>query len=482
MPFDRTVQLAGARARQLQAIPRYRAVLRLLDQGMNPREIGEALDPSVSRQRASALIQQAKRAQALGLFEDNIGDENMSSELTTVNAGGVTSAEGFSGGAIFAGIKTAGEDKRDIGLLLSDRPCTVAGTFSQNSVLSPSVTLSKEVVEGGQHVRGVIANSGVANCAVGEQGLIDAREASALAAGKLGVADNEVLIASTGVIGVELPMALMREHIPQIELNDNGGDEFAAAIMTTDTHRKEIAVQVSVGGQTVTIGGCAKGSGMIHPNMATMLAFLTTDAAVQKDFLQKTLSHAVTLSFNQIDIDGDQSTNDTVLLMANGAAGNSALTVDSDDAESFASAVNYVTRYLAREMARDGEGAQTLIEVTVEGAHSDDDARKAARSVAASLLVRTAVYGKDPNWGRILMAVGKSQIPLDESKIEVFVNDIQIVFEGKAISYSIPSVVSALGEDEVRLRVGLGVGDGYGEAWGCDLTEEYVVFNSAYTT
>jgi glutamate N-acetyltransferase/amino-acid N-acetyltransferase len=168
--------------------------------------------------------------------------------------------------------------------------------------------------------------------------------------------------------------------------------------------------------------------------------------------------------------------------MANGATGNASLTGDSDDSKSFATAVDYVTRWLAREMARDGEGAQTLIEVTVDGAHSDEDARLAARSVAASLLVRTAVYGKDPNWGRILMAVGKSQIPLTESKIEVFVNDIQIVWEGKAISYSVPSVVSALGEDEVRLRVGLNVGDGFGEAWGCDLTEEYVVFNSAYTT
>ena len=482
MPFDRTVQLAGARARQLQALPRYREVLRLLDEGMNPREIGQVLDPPVTRQRASALIQQAKRAQMLGLFEDEIGDYNMSSDMTTVDSGGVTSAEGFSAGATFAGIKTAGVDKRDIGLLLSDRPCTVAGTFSQNSVLSPSVTLSKAVVDGGGDVRGIVANSGVANCAVGEQGLIDARETSALAAGKLGVAANEVLIASTGVIGVELPMALMREHIPGIELTDNDGAEFAAAIMTTDTHRKEIAVWVDVGGSTVTVGGCAKGSGMIHPNMATMLSFLTTDAAVDKEFLQETLSHAVTLSYNQIDIDGDQSTNDTVLLLANGAAGNTPLTGNSDDSEVFSAAVHQVTRWLAREMARDGEGAQTLIEVIVEGAHSDEDARKAARSVAASLLVRTAVYGKDPNWGRILMAVGKSQIPLDESKIEVFVNDIQIVFEGKAISYSITSVVAALAEDEVRLRVGLHVGDGFGEAWGCDLTEEYVVFNSAYTT
>ena len=482
MPFDRTIQLAGARARQLQALPRYREVLRLLDEGMSPREIGQALTPPVTRQRASALIQQAQRAKTLGLFEDKIGDESMSSDMTRVDPGGVTSAVGFSAGAIFAGIKTAGEDKRDIGLLFSDRPCAVAGTFSQNSVLSPSVTLSKEIVDGGHTVRGVLANSGVANCAVGEQGLVDAREATSLAAARLGVDTDEVLIASTGIIGVELPMALMREHIPQIELADDAGPDFAAAIITTDTHTKEIAVRVTIGGVTVTIGGCAKGSGMIHPNMATMLSFLTTDAAVEKQFLQETLSSAVKLSFNQIDVDGDQSTNDTVLLLANGAAGNSPLSAGDSDAEAFAAAIGYITRWLAREMARDGEGAQTLIEVTVEGAKSDDDARNAARSVASSLLVRTAVYGRDPNWGRILMAVGKSQIPLDESKIQVFVNDIQIVDEGKAISFSVTSVVAALGEPEVRFRISLNVGDGFGEAWGCDLTEEYVIFNSAYTT
>ena len=331
-------------------------------------------------------------------------------------------------------------------------------------------------------VHGVVANSGCANCAVGEQGLIDARETVELAAAKLGVGSDQVLIASTGVIGVELPMALIRDHLPRIQLSDDAGDEFARAIMTTDTHAKQIAVQTEVDGKTVTVGGCAKGAGMIHPNMATMLAFMSTDAAVEREFLQSTLSDAVELTFNQIDIDGDQSTNDTVAILANGAAGNSALEGGDQGSENFAQAVMYVAKYLAKELARDGEGARRLIEVTVEGAHSDVDARKAARSVASSLLVRTAVYGQDPNWGRILMAVGKTQIPLDESRISVFVNDIQIVDGGKAIPFNIQSVVASLGAPEVRLRVGLDVGDGTGEAWGCDLTEEYVVFNSAYTT
>ena len=402
--------------------------------------------------------------------------------LTPIADGTVTSPPGFSAGGIYAGIKTPGEDKLDIGLLFSERPCAAAGTFSQNSVLSPSVTLTRQLVNAGRMIHGVVANSGCANCAVGEQGLIDARETVEVAAEKLGVESGQILIASTGVIGVELPMALIREHLPRIQLSEDAGDEFARAIMTTDTHAKQIAVQTEIDGKTVTVGGCAKGAGMIHPNMATMLAFIATDAAVEGSFLQDTLSNAVTLTFNQIDIDGDQSTNDTVAILANGAAGNAALEGGDQESENFAEAVAYVAKYLARELARDGEGARRLIEVTVEGAHSDVDARKAARSVASSLLVRTAVYGQDPNWGRILMAVGKTQIPLDESRIRVFVNDIQIVDGGKAIPFNIHSVVASLGAPEVRLRVGLDVGNGTGEAWGCDLTEEYVVFNSAYTT
>ena len=406
----------------------------------------------------------------------------MANMLTPIADGTVTSPSGFSAGGIYAGIKTPGEDKLDIGLLFSERPCAAAGTFSQNSVLSPSVTLTRQLVNAGRMIHGVVANSGCANCAVGEQGLIDARETVEVAAEKLGVESGQILIASTGVIGVELPMALIREHLPRIQLSEDAGDEFARAIMTTDTHAKQIAIQTEIDGKTVTVGGCAKGAGMIHPNMATMLAFITTDAAVEGSFLQDTLSNAVTLTFNQIDIDGDQSTNDTVAILANGAAGNAALEGGDQESENFAEAVAYVAKYLARELARDGEGARRLIEVTVEGAHSDVDARKAARSVASSLLVRTAVYGQDPNWGRILMAVGKTQIPLDESRIRVFVNDIQIVDGGKAIPFNIHSVVASLGAPEVRLRVGLDVGNGTGEAWGCDLTEEYVVFNSAYTT
>ncbi|MGA0274701.1 MAG: bifunctional glutamate N-acetyltransferase/amino-acid acetyltransferase ArgJ [Dehalococcoidia bacterium] len=406
----------------------------------------------------------------------------MTLEIRPVENGTVTSAKGFSAGGVFAGIKTPGADKRDIGILVSDSPCTVAGTFTQNSVISPSATLSRERVGVEKRVRAVVANSGCANCAVGEQGYIDAKEMTDIAAAHLGVSSEETLVASTGVIGVELPMALLREYVPQITVTEDGGNEFAKAILTTDKRTKEIAVSFEANGVTHTVGGVSKGSGMIHPNMATMLAFTSTDANVEPKFLQETLSEAVKLSFNQIDVDGDQSTNDTVLLMANGAAGGPEISGGDKASEAFAEAVQQVSRHLAIEIARDGEGATKLIEVTVDGAKSDDDALVGSRECAASLLVKTAVYGRDPNWGRIFMAVGKSGIELDESKIDCYINDIQIVAEGKAISYNVQSVVSALGGDEVRLRISLNIGDGYGQAWGCDLTEEYVVFNSAYTT
>ena len=396
--------------------------------------------------------------------------------------GGVTAAKGFKAGGVFAGIKTPGEDKYDLGMVVSAVPCAVAGTFTQNSIFSPSVTVCKEVVSSGI-ARAIVANSGCANTSVGEQGLIDARVTASLAAAHFGGDADDVLVASTGVIGEELPMALIRKHIPDIDIGEDGGNLFAKSIMTTDTHEKEHAVSYTASDKTeVTLGGCAKGAGMIHPNMATMLSFITTDADVEQSFLQDCLSAAVTTTFNQIDVDGDQSTNDTVAVLANGMSGAPKVAGDDADSDLFADALETVCRNLAIQLARDGEGAQHLITAIVNGAHSDQDARKAARSVVGSMLVKTAVYGGDPNWGRIMMAIGKTGIPLDESKIRIFINDIQIVEDGKAIAFNTQSVVSALGEEEVTLRAELFVGDGYGVAWGSDLTEEYVVFNSAYTT
>ena len=404
----------------------------------------------------------------------------MKSSIKIIENGSISSPKGFRSGAIFAGIKTPGEDKKDIGILFSDEPCTVAGTYSQNSILSPSVTLTKQRVNSNRKIRGLVANSGCANCSVGEQGYLDAKETTNITAKFLNVDEEEILVASTGIIGIELPMALMREYIPKISISNETGKEFAKSILTTDKKTKEIALIIELGDKKINLAGVAKGSGMIHPNMATMLAFITTDASIEKDLLQKILSEAIKKSFNQTDVDGDQSTNDTVLIFANGKSG---VNIDDKDISNlFSEAVTKICQYLAKEIAKDGEGASKLIEVTVEGAKSDNDALLASRSVASSLLVRTAVYGRDPNWGRILMAVGKTGIDLEESKIDLYINGIQIASEGKGIAYNVQSVITALGKKEVLIKISLNIGNGYGQAWGSDLTEEYVIFNSAYTT
>lgn len=404
--------------------------------------------------------------------------------LTQIKDGGVTSAKGFLAGGVFAGIKHPGRDKRDLGLLFSPTPCAVAGTFSQNSVLSPSVVVSRECVQSGTKAHGLVVESGSANCAVGEQGFIDARQTVALAAQKLEVEPNQILIATTGLIGTELPMQLIAQHLPNVQCTADGGMDFARAMLTTDTRPKHCAVEAELAnGTKITIGGAAKGSGMVHPNMATMLAFVTTDAPVEARCLQAVLGEAVELTFNQIDIDGDQSTNDMVVLFANGAAGGAEITADSADFSALQAGVRAVCQDLAISIARDAEGGKNrLLEVEVVGAESDADARKAARSVASSLLVKTAVYGHDPNWGRIMMAVGKAQVALSEPKLQIFINGIQIVDHGISVPFNVQSVVGSLAGEKVALKINLAVGKGRGLAWGGEITEEYVVFNSAYTT
>ena len=401
--------------------------------------------------------------------------------IELIQNGGVTSPKGFLAGGTFAGLKTKEQDTLDLGILLSDRQSSIAGTFTSNRVVSPSVTLSRDRSRQGR-ARGVIANSGCANCCVGGQGLDDAKEMAALAARHVDCAEDDILVCSTGMIGVELPMALIRQHVSNIRLSLDGGSKFAKAIMTTDTRSKEVAVSIDIKGTKITIGGAAKGVGMIHPNMATMLGFLTTDALIDPDVLQQMLSQAVDVSFNMIDVDGDQSTNDTVLLIANGAAEGQLIELDSGSANDFNEALSYVCTELAKELVRDGEGAQRLIEVVVEGAESGDDARKAARSVSSSNLVKAMVHGRDPNWGRIMMAIGKSNVKLEETRIDIYINDIHIVHEGVSIPFFKDAVISAMSAPEVKFRVNLGFGKYTATAWSCDLTEEYVTFNSAYST
>ena len=399
-----------------------------------------------------------------------------------IEDGSVTSAAGFRAGGVFAGLKTAGEGVLDLGMMVSDRPATVAGTFSRNKILSPSVTVTKRRVPSST-ARGVVANSGCANCSVGEQGLFDAEEMTQLAEAHVGVDEGSILVASTGMIGVELPMALIRQSITKIELTEDGGPDFARSIMTTDTRPKHVAAQFEVGATTYTVGGVAKGVGMIHPDMATMLSFISCDAAVPQPFLQECLSEAVDLSFNMIDVDGDQSTNDTVLVLANGAAGGEAISsADSPGAVEFQEALTAVCTHLAKALVIDGEGAGHIMAVTIDGAMSRDDARCAAREISSSNLVKAMVHGRDPNWGRIMMALGKSGIELEEAMIDIFINGIHIVHEGKAIPYSVDAVVGGMAAHEVAFRVDLNIGDNSATAWGSDLTEEYVTFNSAYST
>ena len=398
---------------------------------------------------------------------------------TVIPDGSLTTPRGFQAGAVLAGLKGPEEGALDIALLTASSACTGAGVFSRNKILAAPVIVSREHL-GKARPRAIVVNSGTANSVVGEQGFTDAREMTSLVAQKLGIAQEEVLVCSTGVIGVELPMGIIRRGIQEIVLGD-GGHDFARAIMTTDTRPKEIAVSTRIGGHEVIVAGAAKGSGMIHPDMATMLGFLTTDAQVDADCLQRVLTTAVDASFNMVTIDGDNSTNDSVLVLASGEAGNP--TITGGDAEAaLQEVVSQVCTELAKEIARDGEGATKLIEVRVGGAGTLKDARLAARTVAGSMLLKAAVYGNDPNWGRAIAALGRSGADFNESKLVLYINDICVLDDGKPIPFFKDAAVATMRQNEVSFVLHLGLGNESATAWSCDLTQEYVHINSAYTT
>ena len=398
---------------------------------------------------------------------------------TLLSDGSVTAARGFRAGAVAAGIKPSG--RTDLGMLASDRPCVVAATFTQNAFAAAPVQVSRERVKSGR-AQAVVFNAGNANACTGDDGLRAAREMARLAAETLGIDDSLVLVASTGVIGQQLDVDRVREGLPKLQLREDGGHEAAQGIMTTDTVPKEVAVALEIGGREVRIGGMSKGVGMIHPNMATMLGFLATDAALEPDFAQGALKRVVDRTFNMISVDGDTSTNDSCFLLANGAAGNAPVAEGSQDAARFEAALEAVCTTLARKMARDGEGASKLIQVDVTGAASLEDARAAARFVSRSNLVKTAVYGEDPNWGRIFMAVGNSGARVDPLKASLWIGDLQIVESGRGLPIDPVDGSARMKGEEVQIHVDLGLGDAAARAWGCDLTEQYVVENSAYTT
>ena len=394
-----------------------------------------------------------------------------------IASGGITTPRGFHAGATCAGIKT--KDKSDLAILFSEAPCVATAMFTTNRVKAAPVVLCQQRLRDGK-AAAVAVNSGCANACTGEQGLADAAETAELAAEAIGAPAEDVLVASTGVIGTCLPMERLRAGIKQIVLSRDGGHELARAIMTTDTVPKEAAVGVD--GSNLIIGGVAKGSGMIHPDLATLLCFLTTDASVDLDFLSLALRKAVEVSFNMISIDGDTSPNDMVLIMANGLAGNGPIAMGSQQADAFQQALNQLCIYLAKSIARDGEGATKLIEVKVNGAPTLAEARLVARTVVSSPLVKSAVHGNDPNWGRVMAVLGRSGVEVEEAKVDIYLDDICVARAGCAVPFDEKAAVKALDKGEVAIVLNLNLGEATATAWGCDLSEEYVTINSQYTT
>ena len=405
----------------------------------------------------------------------------MEAKIEFIPQGTVTSPHGFHAGSTYAGIKKKSENALDLGILCSETPCVAAALFTTNRIKAAPVVLCQEHLQSGKAVA-VVVNSGCANACTGEQGLAGATETAVLAAKGLGVSPEDVLVASTGVIGPPLPMNLIRAGLEMIVLPRDGGHDLARAIMTTDTVPKEVAAIVRTGDREFTIGGIAKGSGMIHPNLATMLCFLTTDAAVELNFLKSSLQKAADISFNMVSIDGDTSPNDMVLMMANGRAENEPISHDTEMADVFQKALDRVCIHLAKSVARDGEGASKLIEVTVSGARSIAEARSAARTVVSSPLVKAAVHGSDPNWGRIIAAVGQSGADVVEAKIDLYIGNICLLKEGCPLLFDEKAVIEILGSNEVPINIQLNLGAAAATAWGCDLSEEYVTINSQYTT
>ncbi len=395
--------------------------------------------------------------------------------------GGVTAAPGFRAGSVSCGVKSA-DGTPDLAMLVADRPCVTVGTFTTSRTPSHTVVLCKEHLAATRgSAQAVVVNSGNANCANGERGMRDAREMAALAAMKLGIEPQQVMVSSTGIIGRPLPMEKISAGINDVQVAADGGPAFAEGIITTDTRTKTIAVEFEVGGKVVRLGGSTKGAGMIYPNMATMLCYLTTNVAAEAEWLQSLLRSMVADSFNMICVDGDMSTNDTVLLFANGEAGNETLRAGVDGAEMFTGALRHVTRYLAREIARDGEGATRLMQVHVTGAASDADARKAARAITGSPLWQCAVAGGDPNWGRVMAALGASGAEMDVDRISISLGDVNIVSGGVAANYVQADAKRAVSGTEVLVSADLGAGTFEATAWGCDLTHGYIDENTTYT-
>ena len=401
-------------------------------------------------------------------------------------AGGVTAAKGFQAASTAAGIKY--QNRTDMAMVYSEKPCKAAGTFTTNIVKAAPVKWDQDIVYHQPEAQVIVCNSGIANACTGEEGFGYCRETAQAAAEALGVSDNSVLVASTGVIGMQLPIQKLtngiKAMVPGLDGSLEAGNQAAKAIMTTDTEEKEAAVEFEIGGKTVTVGGMCKGSGMIHPNMCTMLGFVTTDLNISKELLQEALSENVKDTYNMVSVDGDTSTNDTVLLLANGMAGNPEITEKNDDYQAFCEALNYINTSLAKKIAGDGEGATALFEVKIIGAESKEQAVTLSKSVVTSSLTKAAIYGHDANWGRILCAMGYSGAQFDPERVDLYFESkagkVKIIENGVATGYSEEEATRILSEEAVTAIADVKMGNCTATAWGCDLTYDYVKINADY--
>ena len=400
--------------------------------------------------------------------------------------GGVCAAKGFKATGLNAGIKN--NVKKDMALVFSEAPCVKAGTFTTNRVCAAPVKWDKKVVFESESAQAIVVNSGIANACTGDEGYEKCRQMAAQTAAELGISEDAVLVASTGVIGKQLPMDIIKEGINKLPshlgytLED--GKLAAEAVMTTDTRSKEVAVTIELDGKTVTVGGMCKGAGMIHPNMATMLCFITTDAAISGSLIKEALAEIIPDTFNMISVDGDTSTNDTVLVLANGLAKNSTITEKNDDYKKFYEALKYINEELAKKIAGDGEGATCLFEAEVINAASKEQAKVLAKSIITSNLTKCAIFGHDANWGRILCAMGYSGADFEPEIVDIYlessVGKLKIVENGSATDYSEEFATQILSENPVRAIADVKQGENTAKAWGCDLTFDYVKINADY--
>jgi len=400
--------------------------------------------------------------------------------------GGVTAAAGFQAAGLAAGIKKG--NKKDMALIYSEVPCVAAGTFTTNVVKAAPVKWDQDIVYNHSAVQAIVCNSGIANACTGAEGASYCEKTAEVTAKVFNIPKESVLVASTGVIGQQLPMDVIAKGVeamaPVLSDKPEAGTMAAQAIMTTDTVKKEIAIAIDLDGTVVTLGGMCKGSGMIHPNMCTMLGFITTDAAISKSLLQKALSTVIADTFNMVSVDGDTSTNDTVLLLANGMAGNTEITEEDSSYQKFVEALMVVNVHLAKAIAADGEGATALFEVKVVGAESKEQAIILSKSIVTSSLAKAAIFGHDANWGRILCAMGYSGAQFEPEKVDLFFESaagkLQIIEDGVALDYSEEEATKILSEKEVTAIADVKMGNAQATAWGCDLTCDYVKINADY--